>query len=190
VTGAGVLALLVVVAVIVAVLVAVFRPASVWQRWADERPSPVAGDPVPPLRRPPEARIAVAGDTGTGDAAERRTVQRIAQQGRVRPYDALVLLGDLVYEDGDAELVGSRVTGPFSPVLAAGTELVPVLGNHDYESGEQHQILAALGRQRSWYAEWVGPVRLLVLDTMRVEDEAQTRWLRRATAPVTLPATS
>jgi pantoate kinase len=55
-------------------------------------PLAVSGEPVPPLRRPPAARIAVAGDTGTGDRAQQTTVRRMVEQARVEPYDAVVLL--------------------------------------------------------------------------------------------------
>lgn len=173
----------------VAVPLAVSPPAFLWPLVAQERPSPVAGEPVPLLRRPPVARIAVAGDTGTGDRAQRTTIRRMLEQARLEPYDALVLLGDLIYEDGQAELTGSRVTEPFGPVLDGRAELVPVLGNHDYDSNEQQEILSRLGRDRSWYVEWVGPVRLVVLDTVRVDDQAQTEWLRAILAEPT-PATT
>ena len=123
-------------------------------------------------------RVAVVGDTGTGDAAERATARRIAADGAAEAFDALVVVGDLVYEDGDAAKVQTVVTEPFSPVLDQGTALVPVLGNHDYRSAEQDEILAALGRSRSWYVEQFGDLRVVVLDSMRVGDVAQTRWLR------------
>lgn len=168
----------VVLVAVVAALLVLSPPAFLRQVGADDRPSPVAGEPVPRPDRP-IVRIAVAGDTGTGDAAERETVRRMVEQGRKRPYDALLLLGDLVYEDGDADLARSRVLQAFQPVLDTGAKLVPVLGNHDYESGEQSQILQILGRHRSWYVQRVGPVRLVVLDSNRVEDDAQTEWLRR-----------
>lgn len=145
--------------------------------------SPVAGDPVPAVTGRPLARIAVAGDTGTGDAAEAATVQEMVDQQRNGPaYDALLLLGDLVYEEGDADQVDTAVTEPFAPLLDSGTLLVPVLGNHDYESGEQTEIMQELGRDRSWYEQRVGPVRLLVLDSERVEDPAQQQWLQDALA--------
>jgi hypothetical protein len=66
---------------------------------------------------------------------------------------------------------------------------VPVLGNHDYNSGEQEQILTALGLQRSWYTTWIGPVRVIVLDSNRVKAPAQTSWLRQVLAAETPPGT-
>lgn len=159
---------------------AIFAPAP----FASELPSPVAGERVPLLLGKPDARIAVAGDTGTGTATEKATAERMWLEGRNDPYDALLLLGDLVYEEGDAGQVESRVTGPFASVISGG-ELLPVLGNHDYRSDEQQQILTALGRRSPWYVEQVGPVRVIVLDSNRVGDVGQLRWLRETlSAPV------
>ncbi len=153
-------------------------------------PSRVAGEPVPPVRVAPLVRLAVAGDTGTGDAAQAATVDEMLDQAQGQtPYDALVLLGDLVYEDGDLDEVDTAVTEPFAPLTAQGTELVPVLGNHDYESGEQAEILTELGRDGPWYVERIGPVRMVALDSERADDPEQRRWLEQVLARPTPPGT-
>lgn len=144
--------------------------------------SPVAGQAVPPIQGTPVARLAVTGDTGTGSEAELATAERMQTAGEDRPFDALLLLGDLVYNDGDAALVDRVVTQPFARLVEGGTRLLPVLGNHDYGSGEQLDILHALGRDAPWYVERVGSVRVVVLDSNRVTDAAQTRWLRETLA--------
>ena len=59
----------------------------------------------------------------------------------------------------------------------AGAELIPVLGNHDYESGEEDETEEP-GRPDRWYVDRVGPVRVVVLDSNEVDDEQQTDWLR------------
>ncbi|MET3768630.1 3',5'-cyclic AMP phosphodiesterase CpdA [Marisediminicola sp. UYEF4] len=151
----------------------------------NEASSPIAGDTVPPIAGNPEARISVAGDTGTRTEAEHATARRMALEAQDDPYDALLLLGDLIYEDGEVALLGDAVTEPFSPIIDAGAELIPVLGNHDYRSNEQQQILAALGQDNPWYVEQIASVRLIVLDSNRVEDPAQTAWLRNTLAEPT-----
>ena len=113
----------------------------------------------------------------------------MARQGADDPYAALLLLGDLVYDVGDPALVDRVVTRPFAPVLDAGAMLVPVLGNHDEVSGEQQQILRELGRDHPWYVQQVGPVRLVVLDSNRVDDAAQTQWLEQTLAADVPPGT-
>ncbi|NUR08821.1 MAG: hypothetical protein HOQ45_17680 [Nocardioidaceae bacterium] len=144
--------------------------------------------PTPPSGRP-LARLAIAGDTGTRDGREQATADEMADQGDGRRYDALLLLGDLVYETGDAELTEESVTRPFDEVLGEGAVLVPVLGNHDVESDEQSDILRRLGRDRAWYQQRVGPVRILALDSNRPDDPAQTAWLRARLAERQPPGT-
>ena len=163
-------------------------PPFVAALWADSKPSPLAGQRLPPVTEAPLARIAVAGDTGTGSEAAHRTARRMLLESRTHPYGALVLLGDLVYENGDAERVEEVVSEPFAGVLATAT-LVPALGNHDYLSGEQEQILSALGRDASWYVERVGPVQLVVLDSNRVDDAQQLAWLRATLSAPRAPRT-
>jgi 3',5'-cyclic AMP phosphodiesterase CpdA len=174
-----------VVAIAFALVVAVVAVVRVLTAGLTEHGGPTAPQvpPVPPVAGTPDARIAVAGDTGTGDRAVRATVDAmVAQASHQGPYDALVLLGDLIYNDGDAAKVDERITDPFAPVLETGAELVPALGNHDVESGEQGEILTELGRSRSWYVDEVGPVRVVVLDSNRVDDVRQTRWLETTLA--------
>ena len=145
--------------------------------FAEERPSAVAGEEAPAIDGRHTVRIAVAGDTGTGDEAQRATVRRTFEDGRGDPHDALLLLGDLIYDDGDADLTDELVDA-FAPVTDAGAELIPVLGNHDYESGEEDEIFEEPGRPDRWYVDRVGPVRVVVLDSNEVDDEQQTDWLR------------
>lgn len=158
------------------------RPDAVASLFDRDLPSAVAGQVPPRITEAPVVRIAVAGDTGTGDAVARATAGRMVEQGGQHPYDALVLLGDLIYEDGDAALVEPMVSDPFAGVVDGGAELLPVLGNHDYHSGEQREILRELGRASAWYVERVGPVRIIVLDSNRVQDREQQRWLRATLA--------
>lgn len=177
------LALLGLVAIVVAAaaLVGLLAP-TFYGTGAADRPATVAGSAVPPVVDQPSVRIAIAGDTGTGDAAEDATAQQMILQGQQDPYDALLLLGDLVYEDGHADQVNPVVTEPFAPLIDRGAVLIPVLGNHDVASGEQQQILAALGRQNPWYVEQIGSVRIVVLDSNQVDEPAQTQWLRETLA--------
>jgi len=142
--------------------------------------------PAPAVSTATVTRIAVAGDTGTGPgSAIEATVKSMVEQGRRRHYDGLVLLGDLIYPEGDADLAASRITDVFKPIVGNGARLVPVLGNHDYMSDEQFAILAEVGRERTWYVDRVGLVRILVLDTEQVDNPAQTTWLGKALASPT-----
>lgn len=143
----------------------------------------LSASPASPPPRWTRTRLAVAGDTGTGPRNPvTRTVEVMVDQSRRRPYDGLVLLGDLVYPDGDGDQAPRKVTMVFEPVLEQGAELVAALGNHDYQSGDQREILDEVGRTRSWYVARIGEVRIVVLDTERVDSPQQTAWLRSTLA--------
>lgn len=137
-----------------------------------------ASRPAPSLEHAPSTRLAIARDTGTGaGSAIEATVQQMLAQDDSYGYDALVLLGDLIYPEGDVAQVPSRISGVFAPLTQRGARLLPVLGNHDYMSDEEEQILDQLGRSMSWYSETIGIVRVVVLDTERVDDPDQRAWL-------------
>lgn len=142
-----------------------------------------AGDvrqaPAPAVDRSATTRILAAGDTGTGPGtAIEGTVERMVEEAGDRGYDGLVLLGDLIYPEGDADVAPSYITDIFEPVTSLGARLVPVLGNHDYLSDEESEILAGSGQDHPWYVERIGIVRVVVLDTELVADPEQTDWLR------------
>ncbi len=142
--------------------------------------------PAPTLAQAPTTRLAVAGDTGTGaGSAIDGTVEAMLAQDDGNGYDGLLLLGDLIYPEGDAEQAPARISGVFEPLTQRGARLIPVLGNHDYLSGEQAQVLQAIGRSTSWYVEEVGVVRALVLDTEQVDNPEQRAWLEEALAAPT-----
>jgi len=149
---------------------------------ADRSPAAAAGASAtglaaPSLPRRPLVRLAVAGDVGTGSVTERRTVTAMVEASRSFGYDAVLLLGDLVYPAGDPRQVRRKVLRPFSRLTRRGAGLVPALGNHDYGSGRPDALMRRLGRANRYYVERVGPVRVVVLDSNRVTPR-QTRWLR------------
>jgi hypothetical protein len=134
--------------------------------------------PVERSLGPRDVRVAVVGDTGTGDADQYATSDAIAVEHNRRPYDALALLGDLIYNDGDVDKFDEVVTRPYGPLLDTGVEALPALGNHDYQNGDADEIMERFGRADRWYAEQIGEVLFVVLDTNQVEQSEQTAWLR------------
>jgi 3',5'-cyclic AMP phosphodiesterase CpdA len=149
--------------------------------------------PTSPVR--PELRIAVAGDVGTADVVERTTaatMDRIEQSGE---FDALLLLGDNIYPDGEVGMAQAAVLGPFAGVLDGPTRLLAVLGNHDVRTADGVPQLAAFGMPGRWYHQRLGPLELIVLDSTRTADPEQLAWLEqvlaapdRATAAFTVVA--
>ncbi|TAL13163.1 MAG: hypothetical protein EPN99_15915 [Frankiales bacterium] len=130
----------------------------------------------------PAVRLAVAGDVGTGDDQERRTASAAASRAGGRGWDALVLLGDNIYEDGDPARARSAVLDPFEEVLQPGVPLLAALGNHDADSGNGPAQLDALGQPGPWFAQRFGPLLLVVLDSNRPDDPEQLAWLEQTLA--------
>jgi hypothetical protein len=134
-----------------------------------------------PMKRtvePTDVRVAAVGDPGTGDAGEYAVTRVIAAEHDRRPYDAVTMLGDLIYPDGDVADFDGAIARPFEGLLDPPVEVLPALGNHDYESGDEDDILQRLGRSSPWYSAEVGGVLFVVLDSNRVDDAEQTAWLR------------
>lgn len=120
-------------------------------------------------------RLAVAGDVGTGGAAEQATADAINRIEEFGEYDALLLLGDNAYPSGDPAELKAKVLDPFADVLDGGTQLLPVLGNHDDGFGDEQ--VAAFGLPGRWYSTVVGDVLIVSLDSNRPGDIDQLKWL-------------
>ena len=173
------------------VLLAFMYPPSFLSATSEKpKPSTRSGEPVPAVVDEPLARLAITGDTGMRNNAVEATAKQmqLESEREGEPYDALVILGDMIYPDGDADLTEASITEPFARILEDAV-LVPVLGNHDVQSGEGRQIMSRLGRDTDWFVEKIGPVRMIVLDSNRVGNKAQKAWLRRVLAEKQPPGT-
>ena len=124
----------------------------------------------------PDLRLAVVGDVGTGATDAYAVAASMERAGTSDPFDALVLLGDNVYPDGDPTRLEATVFAPYGPVLDAGAELLAVLGNHD--AGFADAQAAALGMPGRWYSRTIGDVLFVALDSTDPENPAQLAWLK------------
>lgn len=141
------------------------------------RGSPTSTDPYEPFPDddPPVLRLAVAGDIGDSGSRLDATADAIAELGAQDPYDYLWILGDNVYPTGDPAGLQNTVFGPFQQVLDEGSELLAVVGNHDEPYTDEQ--LALLGMPGPWWSVEREGVLLVGLDSNRVGDPAQRRWL-------------
>jgi PKD repeat protein len=82
----------------------------------------------PPAQSRVPFRFLAFGDSGTGTLPQFDVADQI---DRTLPRPAFVLmLGDLVYEDGERELYDAKLFTPYAPLLRS-TAMWPSLGNHD-----------------------------------------------------------
>ncbi len=145
-------------------------------------------DSIRSAQAEPGSRLVVVGDVGTGDAQEQATADAAATRG-AGSWDALVLLGDNIYENGDPAKAQEAVLGPFSEVLAPGIPLLAALGNHDVGQGNGPAQLAALGQPGRWFSRAVGLVTVVVVDSNDPNNPEQLAWLDGALSAASTPWT-
>lgn len=122
-------------------------------------------------------RIAAVGDSGTGDANQYAVADLIGLGDTEADFDVLTILGDMIYEDGDPDLIDERILTPYAGTLDGDTMLIPVLGNHDVRMGLGDTIMDELGAPGAWYSHREGGVLLIVLDSNRPNNATQLAWL-------------
>ena len=79
---------------------------------------------------PPSLRIWVAGDTGTGDAMQRRVYEAMLKfvEETSRPIDMFMIAGDMAYENGTDDEFSGAFFGVYGPTLR-NTVFWPAFGN-------------------------------------------------------------
>jgi 3',5'-cyclic AMP phosphodiesterase CpdA len=125
--------------------------------------------------------IAAFGDWGIRGG---RAAEVVALMGRFRPLDAVVTTGDNAYgtgQRGEAAFARSLV----EPLLRRRVPFYASLGNHDVVTRDGAHVMRELGIPGHWYARTVGPVQVVVLDSNRPSDTAQTAFLNGVLAAPT-----
>ena len=78
--------------------------------------------------------LAFFGDSGTGDSRQRQVgaqLERVAAAGKL---DSVFLLGDNIYNKGEAKYIGPKFLDVYQPLFAKNVAFHAALGNHDVKS--------------------------------------------------------
>jgi hypothetical protein len=124
-------------------------------------------------------RFAAIGDSGTGEDDQRD----VSDQLITVPFDLMLHLGDLAYDDGKPDEITSHYFRVYESLL----KLVPMFtasGNHEYATNAAAPYLEAFVLPRNgdpkymerWYSFDYGDVHFVALDTERPV-HAQAAWL-------------
>jgi 3',5'-cyclic AMP phosphodiesterase CpdA len=132
-------------------------------------------------------RFAVVGDHGTGGRNAMRVATRMAEAYRSSPYGLVIHTGDLIYYGSLTDRFEDVYVEPFGPLLDAGVDVQPVLGNHEFDHADSLRLLELLGMPGRHYTFTSGPVEFFMLDSTPPAfeggaDEAQRRWLEERLA--------
>jgi acid phosphatase len=134
---------------------------------------------VAPLPVSPPLRFAAVGDIGDGSRAETRVARAIAAAHRDDPLDLVLLLGDLIYPNGDPRQYRTKFERPYRSVLRTKVEIKAVLGNHDTLRDAQG-MRKAFKMPARYYTFTRRGVQFFALDSTPSRILAPERsWLRR-----------
>ena len=122
----------------------------------------------------------VIGDFGKGNATEEDLASQIEAFTGDHPFDALVTVGDNVYNSGDPADFDAAWNEPFGWVEDKGVTVVASLGNHDVRTDNGAPEIELFGMPGHWYKLKVGPVAFFVLDANQPDSTEQKDWLAQA----------
>ena len=130
---------------------------------------------------PDQVAFAVIGDAGTGGRNQFRIASEMARMYERHPFSLLLTTGDNAYFGKVVGRVEAVVDRPYRPLLDAGVEFRPSLGNHDVDQDDDDgddlpAVLAALRMPNRYYHFTRGPVDFFALDSNDIDSD-QLMWL-------------
>jgi hypothetical protein len=144
------------------------------------RTAPVTS--TPPTTSAPtgsDVTFFVFGDSGSGSADQIRVANLVDNWD----WDLGVLVGDIIYPDGQASGFDPYFFTPYARMLRS-IPFYPVIGNHDNHTLSAQPYLDAFylptansGTER-WYSFDYGNIHFIGLDSNQASTTAQTTWLR------------
>ena len=125
-------------------------------------------------------KFAVIGDTGTGDANQYRTAEKLVSFRNQFAYEFVIMLGDNTYGGESAKDFEKRFEIPYKPLLDAGLKFYAALGNHDTPNQRFYKLFNMGGEKFYTFRPKPG-VRFFALDSNYMNPE-QLQWLEKELA--------
>jgi predicted phosphodiesterase len=115
------------------------------------------------------------GDTGTGGDAEKAIAQRMTEV----PFDLMLFLGDIAYEQGSAKQLQENYFEIYANILRY-VPAYPTLGNHERRTrkGQPYFDAFVLPDPERYYSFDWGDVHFVAIDTTH-RDTQQVEWLKQ-----------
>jgi acid phosphatase len=137
-------------------------------------PSVASVSPSPSRAVGPPTVIAAFGDWGIEGG---RADDVVALMNGWRPLDAVLTTGDNAYGTGTRS-EAARARRFAEPLFRRGVPFYAALGNHDVVTADGAHVMRSLGIPARWYTRVIGRVEVVVLDSTRPSDKAQSAFLR------------
>jgi predicted phosphodiesterase len=123
-------------------------------------------------------RMAILGDTGTGDRPQYEVGERLGEALQGFSFEMALMVGDNLYGRERPQDYAKKFERPYQPLLDAGVKFYAVLGNHDDREQRNYKPFNMNGEL---YYTFKGPrqnVRFYGLESSYM-DRRQLDWLQR-----------
>ena len=124
-------------------------------------------------------RLAVIGDTGTGDASEYDVGKQLELYRKKFGFTFVIMLGDNIYGSERPQDFDKKFIKPYKPLLDANVEFNATLGNHDDPNQRFYKPFNMGGERYRTFKK--GNVRFFVIDSNYLDPD-QIKWLERELA--------
>lgn len=134
-------------------------------------------------------RFVAFGDWGAGTSFQKNVAAQLVKQYQRTPFDAVLMLGDNIYERGDVKQYGKAYfTDTYQPLLAKHVQFIVALGNHDRLGGYQDDQVRFFKMPGYYYRVQKPNLDIFVLDTnLFGTDQVQQKWLDKQLAASKAP---
>ena len=132
-----------------------------------------AADLSLPLK-PNSVRLAVIGDSGTGEKEQFEVAQQMTACHNAFPFAFVVMLGDNIYGGHEPSDFKRKFEDPYAPLLDAGVKFYASLGNHDVTNERFYKPFNMDGKR--YYSFKRGNAEFFVLDSNYMDPD-QLAWI-------------
>jgi predicted phosphodiesterase len=123
-------------------------------------------------------KMAILGDTGTGDREQYEVAQRAVEARQVFPFEMALMLGDNMYGSERPQDFVRKFERPYKPLLDAGVKFYAVLGNHDDREQRNYKLFNMDGELYYTFKAPRQSVRFYGLESSYM-DQRQLAWLEQ-----------
>ena len=121
-------------------------------------------------------KLAVIGDTGTGDSHQLAVARQLATYRGKFPFEFVIMMGDNLYGGNSAKDYDKKFAIPYKPLTDAGVKFYASLGNHDDPSERFYKPFNMGGERYYSFKPANSSVRFFALDSNYMDDK-QLAWL-------------
>lgn len=129
-------------------------------------------------------RFVALGDWGAGTPFQKDVAKQMVQAYQEQPFDAVLMLGDNIYPDGDVKKHGQAYfTNMYQALIRENVQFIVAIGNHDVVRGYQADQLRFFNLPGYYYSVKKPGVEFFVIDSNKfANDQVQRQWLSQSLA--------